>query len=292
MSSFGQSIVATKVKSREVRAFTLVETAIVVIIIAVLAGVLLTAIGRGVIVARESAERQLLSSLKTAVVQFKADFGFYPPLVKDNNPIQVVDGATQPRTYMGAGLTAAQMDQDRAYLQGFTSAVGGTPLTTDVRYSELSLQYYMMGVLDADPNNTGKPIDGVKGPKFTRPNENGTFAQRGSSSEPLFDFGKGGRGVRQSETQIVFLDRWQTPIRYYRWLARPNKQTGRPQILIPRAVGDPRKNITLASAEFAIVSLGNDKRTAEGPPREVGDNNPPTTLDDGFTEDDIVEVGP
>ncbi|MCC6320110.1 MAG: type II secretion system protein [Phycisphaerales bacterium] len=278
------------------RGFTLVETAITVIIIAVLAGILLLAIGKGAIFARESAERQTVNSLKTAVILFKNDFGFYPPLVKDATPVAVLPngGGTQPNTYLGkvSQQNTGTMDSDRAYLQGFTSAAGGTPLTTDRRYSELSLPYYLMGALDADPNNTGKPVDGVLGPKFTRPNEDGTFAQRGAATEALFDFGKGGRGVRESATRLVFLDRWQSPIRYYRWNPRPDKQSGKPVIMVPRCVGDPIKNPSLASAEFAIVSLGNDKRTDEQQPRRAGETNQTGPAADPATDDDIVEVGP
>jgi hypothetical protein len=270
-----------------------VEASITIIIIAMLAGIFLVAIGHGALFARNQAQRQTVISLKMAVLQFKTDYGFLPPVVKDAMPVMQSGGISQPNTYMGALSTTP--DQDQYHLQGFTSATGNTAIDPDDRFSVNSLAYYLTGALDAPSGAAGsRPIDGAAGPAFTRPNEDGTFTQRGAARDAYFDFGKG--GVRVSPTQLVINDKWLTPIRYYRWLPRPGKQTGnqapQPDILIPRCVGDPIKNPALGGAEFAIVSLGPDKATDNGQPRRVGS----TTTGGGPIEptvnDDIVEVGP
>lgn len=280
------------IEAARLRGFTLVEAAITVIIIAVLVGLIIVAVGRGAIFARESAERQNIVALKMAVVQFKNEFGFLPPVVKDASPVdRRSDGSFQPNTYLGRPV---DVDRDRAYLQGYTSAGGNTVIDPDRRYSELSLQYYLMGALDADPGNSNIPIDGATGPKFTKPREDGAFAQRGKAYDAFYDLGKASSRVAKSgDFGIRLTDRWGQPLRYYRWLPRAGTGSDtQPDILIPRSVGDPTSNPEVRGAEFAIVSLGPDQNTDDRRPIPVGQTgtiNPPLN---GTTADNIVEVGP
>ncbi len=306
--------------SRSRRAFTLVETTITVVIIAILASILLVAVGRGLIFARESAERQNLVALKFAVTQFKTEFGFYPPVIQDNNrsnypsfaagtdsrvgPIDDLGGSQQPVVFEGTRVDA-RLARETAYLQGYTTATGNTVIDPDYRYSDYSLATYLAGALD-DFDINRKAIDGAMGPKFTKPGETGAFAQRGQAYDAYFDFSKGGRGTREAvddramalsnpQRRPIIKDRWGTAIRFYRWLPRADTSgaaDAKPSILIPRTVGDPRTNPALAGAEFAIVSLGNDKATDDGRPIAVGDLNAAGGTPNVSTKDNIVEVGP
>ncbi|MBC7834617.1 MAG: type II secretion system protein [Phycisphaerales bacterium] len=259
--------------------FTLIEAMVVIIIIAVLAGLVTAVAGRAVRSSRESAERELIRSLSLAVQSFKQDHGVLPPLVNDiPDPVTT---ATPRRVNL----------RTEQFLRGEVS-------TNDPRYSEHSLTYYLMGVLDED-DGTGVPIDGVVGPGFTAPDTSTTggmvFSKKGRTFDAYFDPLTGGRSrlVRNDPVRITINDRWGTPIRYYRWSTRYEEDRSQPDfgevlgpdeigLNIPIALGGvPAVRDELRTAQYAIVSAGPDLLIEDDDRGDLGKLN----------DDNLAEVG-
>jgi prepilin-type N-terminal cleavage/methylation domain-containing protein len=249
---------------RRARAFTLIETMIVVSIIAILMAIFLIAIRKGVMSARISAERQLCASLVMACNHFDQQFGFLPPLIDDmaapagSGPVQ-----NDPRSANGGKVPLVKHDD---FLASDPASNPG------IRYSDYSLAYYIVGACDRD-------VDGVDGPGFTEPKPDGTFSKRGKTYESMFDVtkdrGRMERDPADPSHMMVIHDRWWTPadptphrIRYYRWLpafydqnnaAPPGSQMGQVRLYnVPPELGDPTTNPELRQARFAVVSAGPD----------------------------------
>ena len=273
--------------SRSQRGFTIIEATITVVIIAMLAGILLLAARRAISTARIAGERQVVNSLRMAVVQFKNDYSFFPPLIDDNLDLagnttgNVLDGMDRPEVRTDEFLRS-EVDFD------------------EQRFSVYSLQWYLMGGLNqADAQG---PLDGGPGSKLTVPNRDGTFKRKGQQRDALFDPARAnsknvfGRYPASSveEARIAFTDRWGQPIRYYRWKPQYAAAGQVSQFLVPRTVGDPLANPEFRDAEFAIVSLGPDGLTDNRRPLPTGgvvtgavDVSPA----DATVKDNIVEVG-
>lgn len=259
-----------------------------IIIISMLAGILLFAVRRAVLGARTAAEQQLLSALSTGVQSFRTDHGFLPPLIDDridpatgNQLGNVLDGQNRPRV------------RDDDFLMS-----GPTSDPNDPRFSIYALQWYVMGMLDVSVP-PGRPLDGAAGPQFTKPQRDGTFAGRGQVFNSTFDVSRLGQrnklNVDPGEpARISVTDRWGSNIRYYRWKPQYGADGNIAQYLVPRAVGDPARNVELRSAEFAIVSLGPDQLTDERKPLPTAGNVTPAvdpSARDETTRDDLVETG-
>jgi prepilin-type N-terminal cleavage/methylation domain-containing protein len=267
-------------RRRLVRAFTLVEVSLVVIIIGVIAALSFVLLARVIKGGREAGERQMLFSLRTGIEQFRNDFGFLPPLVNDVNPSGPVDSSNNPRV------------RDNRFLRYET-------FPAEQRYSVYSIPYYLLGVLGTD-------VDGVDGPGYTDPQSDGSFKRRGRRTDPKLDIAKNPARLRTDPAdmnRVVLLDRWQNPIRYYRWQARHiddnTANTGQvDQYFVPRVFGDPNEVIELRDATYGLASLGADGTTDERKPLEKTGRGPDpgggtdnTPIDRAVTKDDIVEVG-
>ena len=240
--------------------FTLVELLATIGVIFLIMGIALVAYTSAVRTAKSAADRAAINGLRLAVGQFKAEFGFVPPLVKDDGganaefPLASVRGRVVPLVYSLGSLDDAEAlrgrDSDR------------------LRYSLLSIPYYILGALDGD-------VDGVDGLGFYEVRRDGTFAPAlayttseefepsGGGSEvdassrsqrryePFFDTGRGGvelfidpsarfsggSGVI-TRVRIPFRfelrDRSGIGIRYYRWAPdeRPLEQVFREDALM------------------------------------------------------------
>lgn len=277
------------------RAFTLLEVLFVTIILIALVAILAVAIGAAMRSAREAAERQFINSLMFGVEQFKQQFDFLPLLVDDGDPVNTA----QSRPNLLPNPPGNSVRQHNQLLR-----TPPTSIENEERFSEHSIPYYLVGVLDGE-------IDGVDGPGFTRPNrDDGSFARRGQRYEALIDLGRDpwrlDRTQPDPQHNVVLLDRWRTPIRYYRWLpqfddddllARPADpdNPGPDDTAVPFAVGDPTEDSRLWSMQYAIISAGPSGVFGDEPIGVIRDalrsDDPDDKLRKRAREDNIVEVG-
>ncbi|MEO1583644.1 MAG: prepilin-type N-terminal cleavage/methylation domain-containing protein [Planctomycetota bacterium] len=245
---------------RSPRGFTLVELLVSISVIFLLIGVAVVAYRSATNAAEAAADRATVSGLRIAVGQFESEFGFVPPLVKD-------DGGP-------SGQAAIGLDPDRGRVLPLvfsaSSSLDADVLRGDVpdraRFSLQSIPYYLLGALDAG-------VDGVDGLGFYEVRRDGSFApsldyvdQDGTTVEgsrrsqqryePFFDSSRGSvelfvdPSTRFSVTGNV-LSRNRTPwryelrdragvgIRYYRWLSDAERDYSGPL----DTNGDGRLNI-------------------------------------------------
>lgn len=249
---------------RPARAFTIVELLMVIIIIAVLAAVIVVAGRRALGIGRSAAQAQTVSGIKSAVEQFRQEFGFLPPLLQDDPiPGLVRPGITSFPVFVNNSTGERQLAvmptslapnnaAVRDYLRGYAS--DGSRLSTnphesshaDLRFSTTSLPTYLMGQGDAalrpgeDGQDDARVIDGARGPAIGAPNDNGTFAQpdggrQGKSYGPYVD-PAGSLGLRLVSQELAgggagkkgiyqLQGRDGTPIRYYRWVRGRRNET-------------------------------------------------------------------
>lgn len=187
------------------RGFTLIELLVVLAVVLLIAGLLLAGLARTVGNARASTAQRAVESLVAAVDQFKAEFGFLPPLVHDG--ARMAAGGYNPTGLPSVGSEAdwpvirlnvagRRVDQlavwseadptanDPASYVNFIRRRTGQGADTvrlpsgsawesataweDRRYSNFSLPYYLSGI-------GSRAVDGVDGPGMSRPLLNGQF---------------------------------------------------------------------------------------------------------------------
>jgi len=174
--------------------FTLIELLVSIAIIALLITLVTVGVSHVSKIARGTSERQTVVQLNQAVQAFKQEFGFLPPLVTHSDTVRPVEfnqanpAVPVPNAYgsnVQGGLKS--FNSNTAFLEGFQSAgspnINGTkpmsadwakgtvgePVTApDVRFSEYSLAYYLVGALP-------RAIDGVEGPGMFKPKKDGSF---------------------------------------------------------------------------------------------------------------------
>jgi type II secretory pathway pseudopilin PulG len=310
--------------------FNLFEVTLVAVIIALLAALTFIAANRalndpkgGV---RFEAERLVLRALKLGIDEFRNKMGGLPPLVDDQTPIEnVVETSAVPppparlqvRVRRGTATEPSELAPGR-YLRyentPFASSGGGDPSNPNgngARFSVLTLGLFVLGAGDAR-------LDGINGPGMTQVDPiRGWFTKTGPSLTLLFDTASVRERVRPAgtinpgNTEVYHvLDRWNRPIRYYRWEPtfhvvsasggasclfegyRPDGTIGSAPANIserageirsynvPACVGNPWVESELRAARFALISPGPDGQIDEraGP-------------DEGVNRDNIVEVG-
>ncbi len=259
--------------------FTLMEIMIVTVIIIILAGLIFIAVGAGLKTAREATERQFIRNLATGVEQFKQSFRFYPPLVDDAMPLDLVT----KRILVQTGNTGDGPLEALRYLSenvpGSENVTGSENVQLAVgRFSEHSLPIFIGGVL-------GQEYDGVEGPGFFTPTADGQFSKVGPKTDSFIDTSRDADRLARGTggTIPVYRDRWESAIRYYRWeqgrFPKGNERAGEVRFNnVPQRLGDVQTNPKLRDGGFAIVSPGRDRRISAGA----------TTTDDD--KDNIVEI--
>lgn len=270
-------------------AFTIIELLVTIGGLALLIGLLIVGLQKGLFLARTSADAQTARAMKLAIDKFKQDFGFAPPLVKDvkynrwveDNPF--IAGEQRVAVYVPRRTDTGGFNKDWQDLRG-----DDVNSPVDNRYSNASLAYYLVGALDLpihgkdqDPKNI--PVDGVIGPGMVAPLFDGGFKvpaaikdpslkpaskRTGRVFQPYVDTSKTGLKLYRdltdvSGTKIELQDRNGVAIRYYRWKQGERGQSsGAPKIKdvkdlnVPAVVGDPANDPLLREAEYAIVGAG------------------------------------
>jgi prepilin-type N-terminal cleavage/methylation domain-containing protein len=288
------------------RGFTLVELLISILIIGIILGLAVVSFRIATRGSRNVADRQSVLAIGNAVKQFKSDFGFIPPLVRDRGtpPVSIENVPGTTPAERRAAVYQPSFPAQAQFLNGSTvtppfgppASLGNNPFV-DARFSERSLAYYLAGGLNLPLRaSDGPAIDGVGGPGFARPNQDGSFqisadarsasttsARVGTTYEPLLDLGSSvlklftdPAALERSEIR----DRRDVAIRYYRWINGVETPAGSGRFVVeslddlrvPRLVGrfpgqipgplneerDITRNPRLREATFAIVAAGPD----------------------------------
>jgi prepilin-type N-terminal cleavage/methylation domain-containing protein len=202
------------------RAFTLVELLVTILVLGALISIVFVGARAVMRNAKQTADRQTLLAMSTAIQLFKSEFRFLPPLVQDRE----VSGLS--RTWGSQGVSAFPVQKDNAsnfnrivtysfaladrggggnierdYLRGYVGSGAMNPNdssgyspsgastpgpNSDQRFSIYSLPTYLnaMGEAPLDPSKTAasdRTIDGFSGPSMTAPRDDGTFAAAGDS---------------------------------------------------------------------------------------------------------------
>lgn len=210
------------------RGFTLIELLVVFVIILILVGILIVALGGAISSARRSKTVAQLQSIGTAIDAFETDFRYVPPLVTpelvspDTSPTRT--GLVTPRTWAQSGGNPSDLND---YYE-------------DARYnSEYSLTVYLLGIGALNPDETDDDgiansstalHDGVPGPGFKAPGDlrawkvqppSGPLRHEpqltGRTYGPYLDIGTLEGLVEFDDDRGLYkiLDVWGNPIRYY-----------------------------------------------------------------------------
>ncbi len=266
--------------------FTLVETLFSVLIIGVLLGLLLFGLRAASNAGRAAAERQNVQALKLAADQFRQEFGFAVPLVRDMHPDAAMRRRIEPIPGGSGNRRIAVYDTGNPTQVDILRGSRMSPPIIDAfdyRFSRQSLPYYLLGALNEPLNVASEtpdmiPIDGVAGPGFLKPRPDGTFEipagvasgaasaskRTGIKHDPLFVASSS--SVRlvtdgAAPSVVELRDRQGKAYRFYRW-ARGQVGTGivttSADLNVPLMLGDPAENPELRNADWAIVAAGPD----------------------------------
>ncbi|MDX2146340.1 MAG: type II secretion system protein [Planctomycetota bacterium] len=201
--------------------FTIVELMVSILIIGVLLAILIVGLRLGARAVRGAAETQSITTLAQAVRLFKQEFGFVPPLLRENytvtgeaRSIEDMLGTEASRQRFAVydlnnGQHVSFLTRENVPTPPANWGNAGTPTSDlrrffDPRYSTRVLAYYVVGgcAVPLAPSGSNKtPIDGVPGPGLLAPNRDGSFATKLARDELLttFDSERGKRIGRKFE---------------------------------------------------------------------------------------------
>lgn len=328
-------------RARAVHGFTMVELMFSILVVGILLGLLIVGARSSIKYVKATGDQRAVSNVAMAIKEFHKQFGFYPPLVKETGGDPAsgngadVNMAANPRRINVYDL-GNTTDLDTLEAQGV--AFNAADPFTDLRWSSRSLAIYLVGGLNVgfDPtrNNPSAAnyvaIDGVTGPGFYAPRQNGTFdvppeavmtggtaSKRGIKHEPLLNLG--GSALKlftdpSDPTKISILDRNGVAIRYYRWQpANPTVGDLLDDLRVPVIVGrksagfpktpasrDLEENTALRGARWAVVAAGPNGYFGDEDITILRSNSAAMDLPAGATDaqlraaaeqDNIVEVG-
>lgn len=231
----------TSDNSRRSGAFTLIEVLVVVIVIAILLSIVLVAFN-GV---RRSAERfsaeRFLATIGQAVESFKADLGYYPPLLThDRTPGDIIYlGNDPPEDQDNPSVIVP--DSWNPFGSAIASPLQIRGLLEHTRYgSEFTLSVYLLGSGDIDnseqPDDTlgtnSDDDDGKAGPGFRDPGPDRSWGGAGDRAAqiptgvtkvgrvygPYLDADSISKNLKLDPRTGLFriVDQWGQPVRYYR----------------------------------------------------------------------------
>jgi type II secretory pathway pseudopilin PulG len=239
------------------RAFTILEILLSVLVIGVLLGLLIVGLNAAGVFVRNSADKQMVSALAAGVNNFRERFGFPPPLIKDPDPfaagVTIVDTSNSSAHRIDVYL--ASNSDDRRDLRTSRISPTNQNFFADSRFSEFTISCYLAGAIES-PLSTSLDlsIDGVPGPGFYKPRLDGTFEiprdviQRATGGNPatnrqgekfssLIDFSSSGSfrldqrvprsipggppptSLQPDPLLPRVVDKRSVPVRYYAWLS-------------------------------------------------------------------------
>jgi prepilin-type N-terminal cleavage/methylation domain-containing protein len=285
-------------RARHNPGFTMMELLMSLLVIGLLMSLLITAAVHVRRVARATVDRQAVRNIAQGVSQFTRDFGFAPPLIRDQdttaNPSRVAvagAGSVPARLNVYTPITSAAHEAAlRAPSAGYSAA---NPLA-DNRFSTVSLAAYLVGGVPTARGGGASvpadlPIDGVRGPGMYKPRRDGSFEvppdaltnavgatkRTGGRIEPLVDLSKSGvqlvtpAGLPANLQGAVELrDARGGVIRYYAWIQGDPSNNGAvtdfASMNIPPVVGrwTPDAQNPDSRAELARFKLPEDRNVA------------------------------
>lgn len=263
------------------RGMTLFELMFSVLIVFLVMGLLIGAVRLATRGAKDTAHRTAVLSLKQGIDQFQQEFGFYPPLVRDeinsfspgNPPTLNRSGDPVPANPSPRAPRIFTLGDHVEFFRYLPDAA-----QPDERFSIYTLGYYLIGVLDEDRGGTGpdgqSAIDGVKGPGFRTPRRDGTFEHTGRTFQPFFAVGSGSTTLYPQNAavgRIELRDANGVAFRYYRWEPRAGNPPTMPanpsqtqlndyrnHFAVPWMAGNPLERPELRTARYAIIGAGPD----------------------------------
>lgn len=218
------------------RAFTIIELIVAIAILALIISLLIVGLNRANKAANAAAGAMNVSSIRTATEQFIRNFNFPPPMIKD--------WAKYPEVYTPVAgekrLSVYDSVKDRAFLRRDPAPPLYSPLWGsetdyfDPRYSNVSLPFYLAGACEEKGASGWQvPIDGIPGPGFLEPRQDGTFTvpedlkkvssttssrSTGRPFDSMVDTSKGGLQIVASDELREFRDSRGRLYRYYLWI--------------------------------------------------------------------------
>ncbi len=219
------------------RGFTLAELLVVILVVAVLMGLLLVALGHASALVGKNASQASARTIAQGVSQFEQAFGFAPPLVQDG--LQGEGGAmtVPPAVIDRAGTPAPAGDpvivppapvsdrlrmvvvynpaypSNRRFLEGLDPAGAGTPSEQELidrydpdgggglwRLTNQRYSKYSLGIYLAGAMPSA--VDGVDGPGMVRPLADGTF--EGVVADSADEFETSGRSTSRDRYEPFF----------------------------------------------------------------------------------------
>lgn len=198
------------------KGFTLIELLTSLFVIGLILAILIVGLRFFFAAGQATKQRAAVAQMKQAVADFRAKFGYLPPLVTD----QYVHPTPPPPGLPNLGRESVEADgttgfqkiaiADEGHIAQWIPAAVPNNEYKDPRFSVRTLPYYLMGALDVDIRTSGSgggevfPIDGILGPGSYKPNTDGTFVIPVEIVRAIQE----GRKPRKlsAETYLAFLD--------------------------------------------------------------------------------------
>ena len=158
-------------QSRDTRGFTIVELLIVIAVIIMLMGILIVAINAATRTAQGTNTRALMSSMKQALVRFKGDIGYLPPVLGNTSAAIDVDpqnhGLRKLFDPRGEGMPPTWGDGDDVLPDGPDGNANGA-YRDNIQdwYSVTSLAEYLLGYGHHNQDGYGYISPGQGGPLY------------------------------------------------------------------------------------------------------------------------------
>lgn len=234
-------------RPRARRGFTLLELLMSILVIGVLMGLVITGSIHVLKVVKSTADGQALRNTRQAVEQFRTEFGFLPPLVRDQQSTNNQVVVTSPPLGKHINVMSFTDPTDQTFLRTVPAPSGNNPFGDDRRFSNRSLAIYLAGGM---PEPLGGPVaipmDGVPGPGMYKPNNDGTFnipsdvlrasttsRRTGRVYESFVNLSKSSPKLSvdpSTQTEVELRDGRNNVYRYYRWLTGKESVPGHPVV--------------------------------------------------------------